>query len=107
MTYQASTPTGASLRIDHLRLINYRCFTDLEISFDPGLTVLVANNGQGKTAVLDAVATALGAFVGAFDDGKDRTFERDDIRLVRAGDGNRMELADGGVTLQATGVVEY
>lgn len=107
MTHQASTPISASLRIDQLRLTNYRCFADLAISFDPALTVLVANNGQGKTAVLDAIATALGPFVGAFDDGKDRAFERDDIRLLRAGDGNRMELADGGVTLDATGLVDY
>ena len=64
MTHQASSPISASLRIDQLRLTNYRCFADLAISFDPGLTVLVANNGQGKTAVLDAIATALGPFVG-------------------------------------------
>ena len=107
MTHPTSTSTNARLRIDELRLTNYRCFADLAISFDPGLTVLVANNGQGKTAVLDAVATALGPFVGAFDDGKDRAFERDDIRLLRARTGNRMELADGGVTLEATGVVGY
>lgn len=99
--------TDASLRIDYLRLTNYRCFADLEITFDPRLTVLVANNGQGKTAVLDAIATALGPFVGAFDDGKDRAFERDDIRLLRAGDSNRMELADGGVKLESMGVVNY
>ena len=107
MTQSASTPGNASLQIDHLRLTNYRCFADLAISFDPSLTVLVANNGQGKTAVLDAIATALGPFVGAFDDGKDRAFDRDDIRLLRAGTGNRMELAHGGAILEATGLVGH
>lgn len=107
MTQPISTQTNASLRIDHLRLSSYRCFADLEFSFHPSLTVLVANNGQGKTAVLDAVATALGPFVGAFDDGKDRAFDRDDIRLLQAGTGNRMESAHGGVTLEATGLVGY
>jgi len=107
MTQPTSTPVNASLRIDKLRLTNYRCFARLEISFDPSLTVLVANNGQGKTAVLDAIATALGPFVGAFDDGKDRAFDRDDIRLLRAGKGNRMELAHGGAILEATGVVDH
>ena len=105
MTYQTATPIDVSLRIDQLRLTNYRCFPDLAISFDPSLTVLVANNGQGKTAVLDAIATALGPYVSAFDDGKDRAFKPGDIRLVRAGDGNRMEVVDGGVALEAFGVV--
>ncbi len=96
-----------SLGIERLKLTNFRCFTELEIRFDERLTVLVANNGQGKTAVLDAVATALGPYVSAFDDGKDRGFERDDIRWVRSGNANQMELADGGVVLEASGSVDY
>lgn len=96
-----------ALRVDRLDLRNFRCFPEISIDFHEELTVIVANNGQGKTAILDAVAIALGPFVGAFDDGKDRAFERDDIRLLRTGTGNRMELADGGVTLEATGVVGH
>lgn len=99
-------PNASRLSITHLKLRNFRCFAELSISFDERLTVLVANNGQGKTAVLDAVAIALGPYVGAFDDGKDRAFGRDDIRLIRAGNTNRMELADGGVTLEARGEVD-
>jgi len=100
-----NTKNMPALRVDHLALRNFRCFPDIAIDFHEQLTVIVANNGQGKTSVLDAVAIALGPFVGAFDDGKDRAFERDDIRLLRTGTGNRMELADGGVTLTATGIV--
>ena len=96
-----------ALRIDRLALRNFRCFPEISIDFHEQLTVIVANNGQGKTAILDAVAIALGPFVGAFDDGKDRAFERDDIRLLQAGTSNRMELADGGVTLEAAGVVGH
>lgn len=107
MSQPPATPDNASLRIDHLRLINYRCFADLEMTFDPKLTVLVANNGQGKTAVLDAIAASLGLFVGAFDDGKDQAIDVDDIRLIRTGSGNRMELADGGTTIGAAGIVDY
>lgn len=100
----ASTPV---LRIDRLSLRNFRCFPEVTIDLHPRLTVIVANNGQGKTAILDAVAIALGPFVGAFDDGKDRAFERDDIRLLHTGTGNRMELADGGAALEADGVVSH
>ena len=102
---------SASLRLDSLRLSNYRCFASLDISFEHDLTVLVANNGQGKTAVLDAAATALGAFVGAFDEGKDRSFSKDDIRLLHAATGNRRGAANNGrqsmleTTYQASHVI--
>lgn len=102
-----NTKNMPALRIDRLALRNFRCFPEISIDFHEKVTVIVANNGQGKTAILDALAIALGPFVGAFDDGKDRAFERDDIRLHWTGAGNRMELADGGVTLEATGVVGH
>lgn len=94
------------MRIDSITLKNFRCFSDLTVDFNPDLTVIVANNGQGKTAVLDALATAFGPFIGAFDDGKDHAFSRDDIRLIYARTGNRMELADGGVALYAKGTID-
>jgi len=53
----------------HLKTIslkNYRCFTSLDVNLEPGLTVFVAENGQGKTAVLDAIACLLGRFVQHF-----------------------------------------
>ena len=51
------------LRLDKLSLTNYRCFARCELDLHPELTVLVAENGSGKTAVLDAVAGALSVFV--------------------------------------------
>ncbi|WP_081491778.1 AAA family ATPase [Rhodanobacter sp. 115] len=105
---QSTTPPpNASLRIDTLRLTNYRCFAKLNVPFHPQLTVLVANNGQGKTAVLNAVATALGPFVSAFDEGVDHAFAQDDVRKLPTGIGNTMEWAKGGVVLTANGVVDF
>lgn len=51
------------LRLDHLRLHNFRCFAECTVDLHPQLTVLVAENGGGKTAVLDAIGIALGVFV--------------------------------------------
>ncbi len=55
------------MRLDQLRLKNYRCFANLRLSFHEQLTVLVAENGQGKTAILDAIRVALWPFVSSFD----------------------------------------
>lgn len=46
-----------------LKLKNFRCFDDVVIDFDPRLTVLIAPNGGGKTAVLDAVEIAYRLFI--------------------------------------------
>lgn len=51
------------MKIKTLKLNNFRRFEDFEINFNEQLTVLVARNGAGKSSILDAVATALGAFV--------------------------------------------
>ena len=37
------------LRVDSLSLNNYRCFAECKFEFHPRLTVLVAENAQGKT----------------------------------------------------------
>lgn len=93
------------MRLTRIDLNNYRCFQHLHVDFHHRLTVLVAPNGYGKSAVLDAVAVALGPFVGAFDEGKDRTFSVDDIRLVRPSDGsNTMEFSADGISLEAGAV---
>lgn len=56
------------MKIKSLHLKNFRCFEDFEIEFNTGdenhggMTVLVAKNGEGKTAILDAINVAWGPF---------------------------------------------
>jgi predicted ATP-binding protein involved in virulence len=66
--------------IKTLHLQDFRCFANLEMDFHEQLTVLVAPNGQGKTAIVEAISIALGTFVGAFDLGKAKHIERTDAR---------------------------
>ncbi|MFZ4288823.1 AAA family ATPase [Variovorax sp. HJSM1_2] len=47
------------MRLKKVTLKNFRCFEHLEIELHPRLTVIVGDNGAGKTAVLDGIATAL------------------------------------------------
>ncbi len=51
------------MRIDKLSLLNFRCFRQLDITFDEHITILVAPNGAGKMTVLDAVRLALFPFI--------------------------------------------
>lgn len=51
----ATEPSGR--RFTRLRLRNVRCFRDAEIGFDPHVTVLIGENGSGKTTVMEALAS--------------------------------------------------
>lgn len=51
------------MKLKTVTLTNFRCFRDFSLDLDEQLTVLVARNGAGKTAILDAIAVGLGAFI--------------------------------------------
>lgn len=80
------------MRLDKLRVQNYRCFGEFEIDFHEKLTVLIAPNGGGKTTLLDAARVALWPFVKGFDlgsqTGKAATIQIDDVRLALLSEGN-------------------
>ncbi|MBK9462162.1 MAG: AAA family ATPase [Sphingobacteriales bacterium] len=59
LTYFSSDELAYSISLERLNLKSFRCFGDLEINFDSRLTVFIAENGGGKTTVLDAIAGML------------------------------------------------
>jgi predicted ATP-binding protein involved in virulence len=85
------TEQNINLRIDHLLVENFRCFSSCDLKLHPMLTVLVAENAQGKTALLDALRLSLQEFVTTVDRGKQPPgFDRSDI-LLELGDQHVME----------------
>src|SRR5437879_801624 len=79
---------AVSLRLDRLHLHNFRCFIDCTIELHPNLTVLVAENGQGKTAILDAIGISLQPFADTVAGTRQfHGFDHSDVRLVRRADG--------------------
>ncbi|MFT4925668.1 MAG: putative ATP-binding protein involved in virulence [Phenylobacterium sp.] len=49
------TPINRVL-LNKLKLIDFRKFSSLDVTFDPKLTVFIGNNGAGKTTIADAIA---------------------------------------------------
>ena len=84
------------MKIKSLHLKNFRCFEDFEIDFNTGdqerggLTVLVAKNGEGKTAILDAINVAWGPFFMNIPNTKAASFCIEDAH--KSNDGNLIGL---------------
>lgn len=78
------------MKLTTITLKNYRCYQDLTIDLHPQTTVLVANNGQGKTTMLDAIRVALWPYVSQFDLSRTgyaepaNTITIDDVRIIKS-----------------------
>ena len=46
------------MRLNDLKLHNFRNYEELSLSFDPGVNLIVGNNAQGKTNLLEAISYA-------------------------------------------------
>lgn len=51
-----STLAGKSIRLKSLRLSEFRRFHNLDIDFDEKMTVIIGDNGAGKTSIAEAVS---------------------------------------------------
>lgn len=67
------------MKINELELQNFHGFESRHITFSEQFTVLVGDNGTGKTAILDGLAIALGAFLIGIDGVKSRNIRKDEI----------------------------
>jgi predicted ATP-binding protein involved in virulence len=77
------TAPNTLLRIDRMEVQNFRCFAYCPLDLHPELTILVAENGGGKTALLDALRLALSVFVTSVARSRlARGFEPGDIRRI-------------------------
>lgn len=64
--------------LNSIVLHNFRCFSDLQVNFNNRLTVIVGNNGAGKSTVLEAATIAAGTLTSAMDGLTNYGIKRDD-----------------------------
>ncbi|GAB4406705.1 MAG: AAA family ATPase [Microscillaceae bacterium] len=72
------------MRIDKLRLKNFRAYEDLEMEFHPHFNIVIGSNGTGKTAILEALTVAIGSFFLGVDYAETRHIRPEDIRVVNS-----------------------
>jgi predicted ATP-binding protein involved in virulence len=70
-----------TIKISGLTLNNFRGYRRFSVSIHKALTVLVGENGAGKTSVLEAIACGLGPFLTAMPDAKGKLIRNTDIHI--------------------------
>ena len=78
------------MQLKTLTLTDFRCFHSFSLQLDPHLTVLVGKNGAGKTAILDAIAIGLGAFITRLPNVAGKDFDRRSTDIRAYGDEQKM-----------------
>jgi predicted ATP-binding protein involved in virulence len=100
------------MRIDRLELRNFKKFDAFDLNLHRQFTLLIGENGAGKTSVLDALAVALGVWLVEPPDSSlinsRRGIYPSEIRLEssRQGDRELFGEASGGVSIKARGQIE-
>lgn len=70
------------MRIETLKLKNFRCFKEQTFRFSPQFNLLIGDNGAGKTTVLDALAVAIGSWLLGTGEHSSRPIYRQEVRLT-------------------------
>ena len=72
------------MRIDKIRIKNFKGFEEEIFQLNPLFTVFIGDNAKGKTSVLDALAVAVSSFLRGIDVAKheSRNIEKNEIRIV-------------------------
>ena len=69
--------------MNEINLQNFRCYSDLTITFKSGINLLIGDNATGKTSVLLACKYVLSAFFSGFSDENTKWISphNDDFRI--------------------------
>ena len=70
--------------IEQLKIKNFKRFSEESFQFKDHFTVIIGNNGSGKTSILDALAVAAGCYLIPLGDGqkKQRTIHKGEVRVA-------------------------
>jgi predicted ATP-binding protein involved in virulence len=70
------------MKINTIEIQNFKGFEYKEFSFNPNMTVLIGDNGTGKTTILDALSFVLGTFFIGVDGVPNRSLKQSEKRRV-------------------------
>ena len=90
------------MKIQNIRIKNFRGFDELAFSLNPSFNLVIGDNGSGKTAVLEALTVAIGSFFLGIRGASARGFHKKDIRIATFEHSEEYQFP---VEIEATGMV--
>lgn len=71
------------MRIDYLKIKNFKCFDEFEIRLSPhqNVHIIFGVNGTGKTSILEALGLAAGTFFMKLPEVENRNLDKEEVRL--------------------------
>lgn len=79
-TYTLVKRMWTELKLENIRIKNFKGIEEVEIKFDKKFNVIIGNNGVGKTSILDAISVSLGGFISGVGNVYGKHFQRSDVR---------------------------
>jgi predicted ATP-binding protein involved in virulence len=73
------------MKVHKVQLVNFRLFDDTTIQFPAAFTVLIGENGRGKSAILHGLRVALGGWLQGFKETKALSIQQEDVRRIDLG----------------------
>ena len=70
------------MRIDKIKIENFKNYENLEVEFEKGINLFVGSNGSGKTSILEAINVAIGGFFGVQEQKMQRGIDISEARIV-------------------------
>ena len=71
------------IAVEKLKIKNYKCFRDFEINFNKGVSIIVGNNEEGKSTILEALQLCLSGMLNGralFSDVYEGLFNKEAVR---------------------------
>lgn len=79
------------MKINRVKLFNYRCFKELELELNDSFTILVGNNGSGKSTILDGISLGLASYFVGMKGDSPKEIDKTDVRFETYEIGSRLE----------------
>jgi predicted ATP-binding protein involved in virulence len=96
------------MKINRIILENFKCFENEEFELSAPYTLIIGDNGKGKTAILDAIAVGISALLSEIKESdSSRSLLDDDVRLARNKDDQITSIGEQyPVSVTCEGIVE-
>lgn len=94
--------------LKNVAIKNFKGIEECILDLQPGINLLIGDNGFGKTSILEALSVCLGGFIAGIEDVSTKHFQKDEIRVVleHTGDGSFNKRYITPVSISCEAVIE-